>query len=110
VGAAARGRGARLSRTGNKAAASGCLALRRSAARGHVTAAGHQPLRSAAPELEIGWDIPPSRASAWLGVATRPRVWWRGGARLLFFAPFGSGARCVCLCVCQWKPRGVVAT
>lgn len=66
--ACGRGRGARLSRTGNKAAASDCLALRRSAARGHVTAAAHQPLRAAARELEIGWDIPPAGrplGSAW---------------------------------------------
>ena len=55
----------------------------------------------------------PSRASAWLGVATR-RGHELGGRRciawLLFFAPFGSGARCACLPVDEWKPRGVVAT
>ena len=52
----------------------------------------------------------PSRASAWLGVATRPRVKWRGGAWLLFFAPTGSGARCVCRPVClPVEAPGVVA-
>ena len=104
--------GARLSRTGNKAAAANdCLRcrrlpLRRSAARGHVTAAAHQPLRAAARELEIGWDIPP--AGRPLGSAWR-RGHELGGAAVhgFFSSPQlvrvpGASAG---LSVCQWKPR-----
>ena len=106
-------RRARLSRTGNKAAAIDCLPCRsplrparRSAARGHVTAAAHQPLRAAARELEIGWDIPP--AGRPLGSAWR-RGHELGGAAVhgFFSSPQlvrvpGASAG---LSVCQRKPR-----